>query len=78
MLSEPHDFSEFSVTKPPPTEKVAPLIVHPERLARVVTKLPVTKVENVTKVVTKVMGRPRKYKTHAERQAAYRERKRGE
>ena len=51
----------------------------PHHFVTPVTKVPpvVTKVEvPVPETVTKVkMGRPRKYKSHAERQAAYRERK---
>jgi len=61
---EPHDVTKVEVTNEVVTKVIS---IPPETVTKVVPKVgPVTKV---------VMGRPRKYGSHAERQAAYRARK---
>jgi len=68
MLTEPHSFVTDVTEVPEVVTKV--ISIPPETVTEV--PLVVTKVDPVTKVV---MGRPRKYGSHAERQAAYRKRK---
>ena len=63
---EPHDVTKEVVTKEVVTKVIS---IPPETVTEV--SLVVTKVGPVTKV----MGRPRKYGSPAERQAAYRRRK---
>ena len=68
MLTEPHSFVTDVTEVPEVVTKV--ISIPPETVTEV--PLVVTKVDPVTKVV---MGRPRKYGSRAERQAAYRARK---